>query len=181
MAMEGVQQYRDYFEDDAEEQGFFEYLDELPNRDRVRFMEVFEDWTMDQRDRKAYVMIPKREFNPELSAFSNLILDLVDFKDRVRPLANDMARLDVGHKFQKHSMEEFDRARADFDRGLTEKSSMAGDRTGNELTTPEEGYSSLELPAESELSEFEDAANAKPVFEKTEEILVDAEKVVETE
>ena len=49
---------------------------------------------------------------------------------------------------------------------------MAGDGTGNELTTPEEGYSSLELPAESELSEFEDAASAKPVFEeatKTEE------------
>jgi len=97
MAMEGVQQYRDYYEDDPEEQGFFEYLDELPNRDRVRFMELFEDWTMDRRDRKAYVMIPKREFNPELSAFSNLILDLVDFKDRVRPLANDIARLDVGH------------------------------------------------------------------------------------
>ena len=104
MAMEGVQQYRDYYEDDAEEQGFFEYLDELPNRDRVRFMEVFEDWTEDKRDRKAYVMIPKREFNPELSAFSNLILDMVDFKDRVRPLANDIARLDVGHKYQKHSI-----------------------------------------------------------------------------
>lgn len=48
---------------------------------------------------------------------------------------------------------------------------MAGDGTGNELTTPEEGYSSLELPAESELSEFEEAASTKPVFEeaKTEE------------
>jgi len=43
---------------------------------------------------------------------------------------------------------------------------MAADGTGNELTTPEEGYSSLELPAESELSEFEDAASAKPVFEE---------------
>ena len=46
MAREGVQQYRDYYEDDAEEQSFFEYLDNLPNRDRIRFMEVFEDFTI---------------------------------------------------------------------------------------------------------------------------------------
>ena len=47
MAKEGVQQYRDYYETDAEEQGFFEYLDNLPNRDRIRFMEVFEDFTLE--------------------------------------------------------------------------------------------------------------------------------------
>lgn len=41
MAKEGVQQYRDYYESDAEEQSFFEYLDNLPNRDRIRFMEAF--------------------------------------------------------------------------------------------------------------------------------------------
>lgn len=45
-------------------------------------------------------MIPKREFNPELSAFSNLLLDLVDFKDRVRPLAKDIALMDVANKYQ---------------------------------------------------------------------------------
>jgi len=46
MAREGVQQYRDYFEDDAEEQSFFEYLDNLTNRDQIRFMECFEDFTV---------------------------------------------------------------------------------------------------------------------------------------
>ena len=45
MVKEGVQQYRDYYESDAEEQGFFEYLDNMPNRDRIRFMELFEDFT----------------------------------------------------------------------------------------------------------------------------------------
>ena len=50
-------------------------------------MEVFEDYTMDKTDFKDYMMIKKREYNPELSVFSNLILDLQDFKDRVRPLA----------------------------------------------------------------------------------------------
>lgn len=39
---EAIQQYKDYFEDDAEEaNGFFEYLDNLPNRDKIRFMEIF--------------------------------------------------------------------------------------------------------------------------------------------
>jgi len=33
MAREGVQQYRDYYEDAEEERSFFEYLDNLTNRD----------------------------------------------------------------------------------------------------------------------------------------------------
>jgi len=33
MAREGVQQYRDYFEDAPEERSFYEYLDNLTNRD----------------------------------------------------------------------------------------------------------------------------------------------------
>jgi hypothetical protein len=44
-------------------------------------------------------MIPKREFNPELSAFSNLTLDLIDFRDRVRPQARDMALLDASRPY----------------------------------------------------------------------------------
>ena len=51
-------------------------------------------------------MISKREFNPELSAFSNLILDLVDFKDRVKPAARDLTLLDVSRKYQKVSIDE---------------------------------------------------------------------------
>ena len=80
MAREGVQQYRDYYEDDPQEQAFFEYLDNLPNRDRIRFMEVFEDFTV-ARPQSGVAMIPKREFNPELSVFSNLLLQLI----RVQP------------------------------------------------------------------------------------------------
>lgn len=99
MVKEAVQQYRDYYESDNEEAGFFEYLDNLSNRDRVRFMEIFEDFTVDKRDTKEYVMIKKREFNPELSAFSNLLLDLVDFRDRVKPLAKDIALHDVSKNY----------------------------------------------------------------------------------
>jgi hypothetical protein len=46
MLKEGVQQYRDYFESDSEEQKAFEYIDNLDNRGRIRFMEIFEDYTI---------------------------------------------------------------------------------------------------------------------------------------
>ena len=79
MLNESVQQYKDYFETDDEEQQFFEYLEDLPNRDRIRFMEIFEDHTVKKTGAKDYFMIPKREFNPELSVFQNMLLDLQDF------------------------------------------------------------------------------------------------------
>ena len=106
MVKEAVQQYKDYYEDDAEEQKFFEYLDNLPNRDQIRFMEIFEDFTINKTAQTGHILISKREFNPELSAFSNLLLDLVDFKDRVRPLAQDIARLDVSRKYQPKTLEQ---------------------------------------------------------------------------
>ena len=78
----------------------------MTNRDKIRFGEIFQDFTIDQMDNKDYAMIPKREFNPELSVFSNLMLDLVDFKDRVKPMANDLAMLDMSKKYQRQSIQE---------------------------------------------------------------------------
>ena len=107
MAKEGVQQFRDYYDSDQEEIKQFEFLDNLTNRDRIRFMEIAEDFTTVQHDNmKSYAMISKREFNPELSAFSNLLLDLVDFKDRVKPAARDLALMDVSRKYQKVNVDE---------------------------------------------------------------------------
>lgn len=94
MVSEAIQQYRDFYESDDEEQGFFEYLDNYTNRDRIRMMEIFNDYSVEKQDFKKYVMIAKREYNPELSIFSNMVLDLVDFKDRVRPLGADIAMLE---------------------------------------------------------------------------------------
>jgi len=54
-------------------------------------------------------MIQKREFNPELSAFSNVVLDLIDFRDRVKPLARDLTLMDVSRKYQRTSMNEIER------------------------------------------------------------------------
>jgi hypothetical protein len=56
-------------------------------------------------------MIAKREYNPELSLFSNLALDLVDFKDRVRPLAKDIALMDTTRQYQKHSIQSLNEER----------------------------------------------------------------------
>jgi len=54
-------------------------------------MEIGEDFSIDKYGGQGFKTISKREFNPELSTVSNLVLDLVDFRDRIRPLARDMA------------------------------------------------------------------------------------------
>ena len=76
-------------------------MDNMPNRDQIRFSEIFKDYTVSSNDLKDYMMIHKREYNPELSLFSNLALDLIDFKDRVRPLARDIALMDSTRVYQK--------------------------------------------------------------------------------
>lgn len=106
MLAESVQQYKDYYEDDPEEVKFFEYLDEMSTRDKIRFMEVFEDHSLRPVDSKKHVKIPKREPNPELSLMGNFALDFVDFKDRVRYLAKDLTAQDVAAKHQRLSKEE---------------------------------------------------------------------------
>lgn len=107
MVRESLQQYRDYYESDVEEAKSFEYLDNLDNRSRIRFMEIFEDPTQYPADRlRQYTMIAKREFNPELSVFSNMVLDLVDFKDRVKPIANDLSLIDATFKYKRTTAEE---------------------------------------------------------------------------
>lgn len=133
MLKEGVQQYRDYFESDSEEQKAFEYIDHLDNRGRIRFMEIFEDYTIQREDNKEYAMIQKREFNPELSAVSNVILDLVDFRDRVRPLARDLTLMDVQSKYQRKSVDEIARERRELFESLSH------------VDAAERGYSSGEL------------------------------------
>ncbi len=107
MVEEAVLQYKDYYESDDEEQRNFELLDNLPPRDRIRFIEVFEDYSRPDltHDGKRYVTIPKRHHDPELSYMKNLYLDLVDFRDRVKPLANDLALMDKAGEYQARSIQ----------------------------------------------------------------------------
>ena len=139
MVQEAMQQYRDYYETDTEDKDFFEFMDHMTNRDKIRFMEIFTDYTIFNADQKDYSMIKKREYNPELSLFSNLVLDLADFKDRVRPLAKDIALMDVTRKYQRNNVNEMEKEREEFARVLkniyskTDKGKL------------DEGYSSREL------------------------------------
>ena len=100
MLKEAELQYRDYYETDKEEGEFFEYMDNMTYRDKLRLIEIFEGFTITNSQKKM-ASIPKRENNPELSVFSNLALDLIDFRDRVKPMADDMAMLDKSLKFQR--------------------------------------------------------------------------------
>jgi hypothetical protein len=114
-------------------------MDNLSNRDKIRFTEIFKDFTEFRADQKDYVMIQKREYNPELSLFANLALDLVDFKDRVRPLARDMALLDVTRPLQKNNVDELLKERQQLQTVLKEVEAQL------EKDAIEEGYSSREL------------------------------------
>lgn len=144
---ESIQQYKDYYESDKEEQTFFEFLNELPNREKIRMMEIFEDHTLMKLDAKEYAMIAKREFNPELSIFQNLIFDLVDFKDRVRPLAKDMALLDISAKHQRLTTQEIETNKAN-NAKLLKESGM-----GQEYySSMDDGHSSREIEAPKEQS-----------------------------
>ena len=51
-----------------------------------------------------------------------MLLDLIDFKDRVRPLANDVARHDAAHLFQKQNVHELEQQMNEFKEGLGEGS-----------------------------------------------------------
>lgn len=125
-------------------------------------------------DRKGYALIPKREFNPEISAFSNFLLDMVDFKDRVRPMANDVARHDAALLHQKRNVNELEAAMREFKEGITEGAASQAADVGQQSV--EEGYSSLEIAAE---SGAEDAAGetepeaAEPDLEATVEDTVE--------
>ena len=116
-------------------------MDNLSNRDKLRFAAIFHDPTTADVDPKQHVMIRKREHNPELSVFSNFVLDLVDFKDRVRPLARDITLLDASAKYQKHSMQEIEKERNHLINAM--KKIKAGETPKEFLE--ESGYSSLEL------------------------------------
>ena len=139
MFNESVTQYKDYYETDGEEQSFFEYTENLTNRDKIRLSEIYVDFTLDKADHKDYIMIQKREYNPELSVFSNFVLDLVDFKDRVRPLAKDISLMDVTRQYQKNNMQELEQQRADFEQTIKKV------QIDVEREALEEGYSSREI------------------------------------
>jgi len=120
-------------------------------------MEIFEDYTVKKMDTKTFATIQKREFNPELSAMSNVILDLVDFRDRVRPIANDLTLMDVARKYQRTSMEELDQEKAELMHLLD---------LNRKHDKSEKGYSSGEISDKSSIVEEEVAVKAEePVAE----------------
>lgn len=121
-------------------------------------MEIFEDFTVDKGDHKKYVMIDKREYNPELSVLSNMVLDLVDFKDRVRPMSQDIALLEEARKYQKDSAHNVLERDARIQRMVNE---VQGKKPEEKIETQaDQGYSSIEAPATEAEAEVEEEAAA---------------------
>jgi len=114
-------------------------MDNLSNRDKIRMAEIFQDPTQFKADMKDFVMIQKREHNPELSVFSNFVLDLVDFKDRVRPIANDISLMDVTRRYQKSNIKELEQETEELQDTIRKVQAEV------ERDALEEGYSSKEI------------------------------------
>jgi hypothetical protein len=172
MVEEALLQYKDYYESDEEEHPFFEYIDELPHRDRIKFIEMFEDFTISKQSKKGFVQIPKREYNPELSYFSNVALDLIDFKERVHPLANDAARLDATHRYQRMSVDEtYDtvkKGRENYNRYLESQGLTPIDYQGHRDITGAEKLLSSEEHHSEEHHDHQDAEEIEHHHEKNE-------------
>ena len=123
-------------------------------------MEIFKDYTIDRMENKGHILIPKREFNPEISSFSNFLLDLVDFKDRVRPMASDIARHDAAQINQRRNVNELESQMREFNEGIGEGAASQADVAAQSVE--EAGYSSLEIAAESGAEEAEPAQSSEP-------------------
>ena len=107
VADEGFQQFMDYYETDEEEAPYFDYYRQISERERLRFAEYYENfYSKSMEYDKYYVSIPKRPYDKSQSIFSNFVSDLIDFNNRVRPIARSIAYRDASLKHQILPMNE---------------------------------------------------------------------------
>jgi hypothetical protein len=107
VADEGFQQFMDYYETDEEEAPYFDYYRQISERERLRFAEYYENfYSKSMEYDKYYVSIPKRPYDKSQSIFSNFVSDLIDFNNRVRPIARSLAYRDASLKHQILPMNE---------------------------------------------------------------------------
>jgi hypothetical protein len=101
VAEEGLQQFRDYYETDDEERPYFDYYNQVNEREKLRFAEHYENFYSKALEMdKYYVSIPKRPYDNSKSIFVNFVQDLVDFNRRVRPIQRTLAFQDATAQYQ---------------------------------------------------------------------------------
>ena len=75
-----------------------------------------------------------------------MALDLVDFKDRVRPLSRDIAMIESASKFQKENVDQLMSDKDEFKKMLKEVGDGTYEKIEEAQADAEEGYSSMEIP-----------------------------------
>jgi hypothetical protein len=112
IAEEGLQQFKDYYETDDEEGRNSEKNElwtDLNEKDKLRFAECYSnDFTKSLEYDKYYVTIPKRPYDNKKSIVHNFMEDLVDFNNRVRPIATHLAFKDAASKFKSLPMNQIE-------------------------------------------------------------------------
>jgi len=103
---EGLKQFKDYYQSDLESGEInADMLDDLNERDRLRFSECFVgNFTRATALDKGYVTIPKKPLNESKSLVHNFVEDLIDFNYRVKPLARHLAFKNSAAKFQNYPL-----------------------------------------------------------------------------
>jgi len=104
LADESVNQYRDYFESDNEED--FTVLDNIPDADKVTFMNVFENYTVPLGDNKGFKTIPKTEFSETTGLWHNFFNTIRGYNSLVFPRAKELANVSQRSESDPFSNEE---------------------------------------------------------------------------
>ncbi len=98
VAEEGLLQFKEYYGEDLANK---EILNDLPEREKLRFAEVyFNFYNRSLEVDKTYAMIPKRPYDNKKSIMANFVEDLIDFNSRVRPLARNLAFKNSAAKYE---------------------------------------------------------------------------------
>jgi len=85
---EAVQQYKDYFESEGEEE--FAKLEGIADADKVHFVRVFENYAMPLGENKGYTTIPKRKWDESLGLWQNFFYDVSDYTRLITPRATEL-------------------------------------------------------------------------------------------
>jgi len=77
MSREAVNQYKDYFESDAEED--FSLLESAQAFDKNKLLHMFENVVSTKQEVKGFTTLPKRKRDQSFGLWQNFILDFNEF------------------------------------------------------------------------------------------------------
>jgi hypothetical protein len=88
MGDEAIQQYKDYYESDKEED--LKSLDNIAETSKLHFIRVAENHGQLSTENKGHFQIPKRQWDNKLGIWSNFLRDVTDYSNHIIPKATEL-------------------------------------------------------------------------------------------